>query len=743
MTPAIRMRLQALSRRRQERTAGVASGSIRVSLAWLAALCLLPGILVTVTLIALDQRQRQQEAEQAVLTSARVLASSLDRELSAVLSGLRVLASDPALQQGDLATFHQRALDALPHQNVANFVLIDRDAQQRVNTLRPWGVALPAGGAPPEIRRIHVHGKAVVSDLFVGPVTGTPVVALGVPVRVGDEVPYSLNVGIEPERITRMMRSQLHSPDWIAQVMDRNGTIIARTHEGRRFIGQPASPELLKSVLSQRHGALRTQTLEGIPVVVAFQHLAGSDWSVAVGIPLALVESGWRTSLGSVLVAHLVMFALAVSLAWRQAFARFVRPMEGLLERMRRLSRNEDPGPRCTGSGTAELQAMELGFERMRAHIQQREAERQGIIDRLTDTLESMGDGFLMVDAAGCITYVNQQAERLLGRERQQLLGQMLSDTFPAPEARPLLEACQQAWHRHAGDSLVVPLSAQQRWLEADVHPSEWGLALYFRDVSEAQRLREAQAAKLVAEAANKAKTEFLSRMSHELRTPLNAVLGFAQLLRLDSTTLTARHASMVQRIETAGQHLLEMISEVLDLSRIESGSLPVRPSAVDAAELATTCHEMLDEQARMREVRLTLLLDPAPLTVHADPTRLKQVLINLMGNAIKYNRPGGEATLVVQREGDRLRFEVRDTGQGLTPEQQAHLFEPFNRLGREQGSEAGTGIGLVITQRLVSMMGGELQVACVAGEGCRFWFALPGTEAAEPAAVQLPSGNG
>jgi signal transduction histidine kinase len=96
-----------------------------------------------------------------------------------------------------------------------------------------------------------------------------------------------------------------------------------------------------------------------------------------------------------------------------------------------------------------------------------------------------------------------------------------------------------------------------------------------------------------------------------------------------------------------------------------------------------------------------------------------------------------------VQREGDRLRFEVRDTGQGLTPEQQAHLFEPFNRLGREQGSEAGTGIGLVITQRLVSMMGGELQVACVAGEGCRFWFALPGTEAAEPAAVQLPSGNG
>ena len=728
MTTATRMRLQALSSRLRRRLPGEPEPprSIRSSLGWLAALCLLPGILVTVSLIAFDHAQRERQAEQAVLTNARVLAASLDRELSAVISGLRVLASDASLQQGDLATFHQRALEALPHQNVANFVLIDRTLQQRVNTLRPWGAPLPSGVAPPEIHRITELGNTVVSDLFIGPVTGTHVVALGVPVRIGGELTYSLNVGIEPERITRMLMTQLLSPDWLGQAMDRHGTVLARTLDARRFVGQSASPDLLRGVLSQRHGVLRTETLEGIPVVVAFQRLSVADWSVAVAIPLSLVESGWQTSLGSVLAAHLVFFALAVTLAWRQAFARFVRPMEGLVERMRRLSHNEDPGPRCADQGTTELQAMELGFERMRGHIQQHDAERQGVIDRLTDTLETMGDGFLMVDAAGRITYVNRQAERLLGSDRQQVLGQMLSETFPAPDARPLLDACQQAWQRHEGDSLVVPLSAQQRWLEADVHPSEWGLALYFRDVSEAQRLREAQAAKLVAESANKAKTEFLSRMSHELRTPLNAVLGFAQLLRLDGTGLTARHASMVQRIESAGHHLLEMISDVLDLSRIEAGSLPVRAAEIDAAELATACHEMLDGQAQARNVTLVLELDPRPLTVHADPTRLRQVLINLLGNAVKYNRPGGTATLRVQRQDDRLRFEVRDTGLGLTPEQQTHLFEPFNRLGREQGSEAGTGIGLVITQRLVEMMGGTLQVACEAGDGCCFWFDLP-----------------
>lgn len=350
------------------------------------------------------------------------------------------------------------------------------------------------------------------------------------------------------------------------------------------------------------------------------------------------------------------------------------------------------------------------------------------MIQRLSDTLEHMGDGFMALDHGGHVVHLNTQAERLLGRPRDSLLGERLHDVFGDREVQPLAQACQQAQALQQSNSLLLPLMDAQRWLEVDLHPAEWGVALYFRDVSEAQRLREAQAAKLVAESANRAKTEFLSRMSHELRTPLNAVLGFAQLLRMDANQLSSRHAGMVAHIEDAGQHLLAMISDVLDLSRIESGTLSVQPATIDAQEVGQRCITMLGALAERKQVQLcTEVQGQADTRVLADPTRLQQVLLNLLSNGVKYNRPGGSVTLRMESmASDHLRITVQDNGPGLTPEQTAHLFEPFNRLGQEHGIEAGTGIGLVITQRIVGLMGSTLQAACIEGQGCSFWFELP-----------------
>ena len=237
--------------------------------------------------------------------------------------------------------------------------------------------------------------------------------------------------------------------------------------------------------------------------------------------------------------------------------------------------------------------------------------------------------------------------------------------------------------------------------------------------------LNEAMAA---ADKANRAKSEFLSSMSHELRTPLNAILGFAQLLETGAPSPTPTQKRNIDQILKAGWYLLELINEILDLALIESGKLTLSNEPVSLAEVMVECRAMIEPQARQRGIGMTFPSFDIPRFINADRTRVKQVLINLLFNAIKYNRPQGavavECTLVPPAS---IRISVRDTGVGLAPEQLAQLFQPFNRLGKEAGAEEGTGIGLVVTKRLVELMGGAIGADSTVGAGSTFWveFAL------------------
>ena len=255
------------------------------------------------------------------------------------------------------------------------------------------------------------------------------------------------------------------------------------------------------------------------------------------------------------------------------------------------------------------------------------------------------------------------------------------------------------------------------------------------------------------AEKANRAKTDFLSGMSHELRTPLNAILGFAQLMESGTPHPTPSQQRSLEQILKAGWYLLELINEILDLALIESGKVTLSREPVSLAEVMLECRAMIEPQAQKRGIGLTFPRFESLYFVKADRTRVKQVLINLLFNAIKYNKPGG-AVAVEYRPSppDSLRISVRDTGAGIPPELVAQLFQPFNRLGKEAGAEEGTGIGLVVTKRLVELMGGRIGVDSQVGVGSVFWFELALTTAprlapraigqAASAPAELPDGT-
>ena len=248
------------------------------------------------------------------------------------------------------------------------------------------------------------------------------------------------------------------------------------------------------------------------------------------------------------------------------------------------------------------------------------------------------------------------------------------------------------------------------------------------------QRLRdqniELEKAKAIAEKANLAKSDFLSSMSHELRSPLNAILGFTQLIESDTPPPTASQKASIDQILHAGWFLLELINDILDLAVVESGRLSLSLEAVSLPEVLIECHAMIEPQAQKRGISMSFPKFEAPCFIKADRTRLKQVLINLLSNAIKYNRTGG--TVVVDCDlttSGRLRISVRDTGAGLSPELLAQLFQAFNRLGKEATGEEGTGIGLVVSKRLVELMEGRIGAESAVAKGSVFWIELGAAE--------------
>jgi PAS domain S-box-containing protein len=303
-----------------------------------------------------------------------------------------------------------------------------------------------------------------------------------------------------------------------------------------------------------------------------------------------------------------------------------------------------------------------------------------------------------------------------------------------AAAATAMIAAADRGERSRPTEARTVHPDGTIRWFRATNEPitSASGarrVASIFIDISDLKAAEAAtQEARLEAERANVGKTEFLSRMSHELRTPLNAILGFGQLLEMSD--LDAGHRESVRHIVGAGEHLLELIDEVLDIARVEQGEMRLSLEPVLVGEVTTEALEMLRPLARRRGIRIVDDGRGRDVYVRADRQRLKQVVVNLLANAVKYNRDGGELRIENAPSGGGFRIGVSDTGIGIAEDDLGRLFQPFERLAADRSETEGTGLGLALTRHLVTVMGGAIGVSSRLGEGSTFWIEFPLAEA-------------
>jgi|GEM_PF-4515987 len=476
---------------------------------------------------------------------------------------------------------------------------------------------------------------------------------------------------------------------------------------------------------------------QGRDIVVAGEKFGSISISWHTGFFAHVMSSKLPLIISTVIVTLILLTACIVAAV--HIFA--VRPVGVINRRLLAISTetlsSTAPPPRYVAS---DLMVLNAAVDKLDLHVTEHhlvekalrksEAHLKAIFDNAPVEL-------YLKDIEGRYIQINRQFEKLFNVKNEDLVGH-----FPAQAHYQELSERTRAHDLQVLETGEVVIREEDVTTELGrrvLHTIKFpvfgdqgeitGLGAVVVDVTDLKNAeKRLQVALATAKKANSAKSEFLSSMSHELRTPLNAILGFGQILEIDPVEpLSEKQKNYVKHILTGGEHLLKLVDQVLDLSKIESGKMDLSMEEITLDEASRECLTLIDRSAKTRGLKIEIDID-TPLTIKVDYIRFKQVLLNLLSNAVKYNNEGGSIALAIKDTDDnKVRISVTDTGPGIAQEWKSELFEPFNRIGRESGNIEGTGVGLTIAKQLTEAMGGQIGFESEVGKGSTFWVDFPG----------------
>jgi PAS domain S-box-containing protein len=604
----------------------------------------------------------------------------------------------------------------------------------------PTGGSVPLASTPPStvgILPYKVENGVVISEVVVA---------------VNGESPGSAPVGY---LLSRRLATNTNNNDVINRLLGSGGRVMVGNQSGTVWTDitrQVDGP----SIDVAKPGIHRYRAADGEPRIAGVAHVAGTPLAIVVDFPQGLMVAPAWALLRQLALVALLFTAIAVAVVWRLS-ARVTQPLNQLIDALQAVSGGDYS--RRVQTGQTEVGRLAAAFNTMAEQIQRGredlEAQAQALLenDRRKAAMMNIAlDCIVTAEPTGRIAECNPAAERVFDYDehtlRQQNLGELLFPDFPSGGR---LDDYLSAANVPLGTR--VELSALRRGGErfpAEVSLTEIqsagrrSFAVFVRDLTEQKAGEESMRRGIIlaeenlrVHEASRLKSEFLANMSHELRTPLNAIIGFAELLYDGQVTPDMpQFKEFVHDILTSGQHLLQLINDVLDLSKVEAGRLEFHPEQTDLSHAIGESIGVLRTLAAQKRVAITHDVDASIGAVSVDRARLKQVLYNYLSNAIKFTPEGGSVAVSATADGeDSFRISVKDTGIGISPADRDRLFIEFNQL--EAGAakkHQGTGLGLALTKRLVEAQGGRVGVHSVPGEGSTFFAVLPRRSAAGPA---------
>jgi signal transduction histidine kinase/ActR/RegA family two-component response regulator len=575
---------------------------VRSHVVLLALAVLVPYVLFSVAVLHELLTAERKAALRSMQELARASVNVMDRELTFALATAQTLGTSRNLQEGNFEAFYAQAKSANKNSRI-QAALLDEQGQQLFNTVRPYGIRIPAPSALSRnrVRSVIAGGQPVYSDLIKGSATGKFVLSVELPVRIQDGRTFVINEWMFSEHLVNLLPKKDIPPSWLIAVFDKQGITIARNIHPEKFVGEPPLPERLKTILAGFQGVSRAYTRDGMEMYGAWERSSITGWTVGVGVPVAEIEDVAARSVALTAAGFLV--ALLLAIAGAVMFSR-----------------------------------------RLIAAIGQASAAAQLLPD-----------------------YKIPPVVDLRVAEMNQL---------------------QMSLHR-AGELLLAAEELKQQSLEE----------------ARAARLR-AEEAQQIAEHQNRSKDDFLAMLGHELRNPLAAIASGVTMLNMPATN-GERLAKVKAIIQRQTQHLSRLVDELLDAHRVLNGKIALAPVSLDLKSAVESCLASFEARGAMRTHRLDAALSSA--VIQADPTRLEQMVCNLVDNALKYTPEGGHIRVSVDVEGDSAMLMVADEGIGLSPELLKNAFDVFVQGKVINRTKGGLGVGLAVVDSLAKQHGATL----------------------------------